>query len=141
MASEDSLICPSAQPEMRRLRLIGVVEYGRNEGPRVAYINEDVVADPALLSKAFPASATEVFRLAGTCETTRCSHYDGSQCRLVKRIVNLLEPVVDQLPRCMVRAECRWFRQEGVDACVRCPQVITESWPHSSAYARAATPG
>jgi hypothetical protein len=33
--------------------------------------------------------------------------------------------VVDQLPACNIRAECRWFRQEGRAACLRCPQIMT----------------
>ena len=35
-------------------------------------------------------------------------------------------PVVGALPRCAIRPTCRWFRQEGREACLRCPQVATE---------------
>jgi hypothetical protein len=33
--------------------------------------------------------------------------------------------VVDGLPACTIRRECRWFRQEGRAACQRCPQIVT----------------
>jgi hypothetical protein len=38
-----------------------------------------------------------------------------------------LAPVVDQLPPCTIRGRCRWFRQEGKDICLRCPQVATDN--------------
>jgi hypothetical protein len=48
--------------------------------------------------------------------------------------------VVDALPRCLIRPACRWFQQEGKEACVRCPQVVTESSNVSADYRRAALP-
>jgi hypothetical protein len=35
-------------------------------------------------------------------------------------------PTVDPLPRCSIRANCRWFDQQGADACRVCPFVITD---------------
>jgi hypothetical protein len=44
----------------------------------------------------------------------------------VTRIARYPHPVVKALPVCTIRAECRWFAQEGRAACERCPQVVTE---------------
>jgi hypothetical protein len=44
-----------------------------------------------------------------------------------------LPPVVEQLPHCMLRPNCRWFQQEGREACYRCPQIVTESYNASPA--------
>lgn len=71
-------------------------------------------------------SATRVFRIAATCEERRCSHFDGTDCGLAKRIVSGLAPVTQALPPCRIRSGCRWFGQEGRDACLRCPQVVTD---------------
>jgi len=39
--------------------------------------------------------------------------------------LGMLPEVVDHLPACNIRPDCRWFRQEGRAACVRCPQIVT----------------
>ncbi|MBL8345292.1 MAG: hypothetical protein JNN03_07610 [Rubrivivax sp.] len=36
-----------------------------------------------------------------------------------------LEPVVDHLPPCLLRATCRWRAERGPEVCLRCPQVAT----------------
>jgi len=40
----------------------------------------------------------------------------------------MLPEVVDSLPVCTIRPQCRWFRQEGRAACLRCPQIVTGSY-------------
>jgi hypothetical protein len=37
----------------------------------------------------------------------------------------MLPEVVDSLPACNICRDCRWFRQEGRAACMRCPQIVT----------------
>jgi hypothetical protein len=77
---------------------------------------------------AAPLKPTEVFRLAATCAEHKCPHFDGADCRLATRVAKMLPPVVDSLPPCVIRKECRWFSQEGAAACMRCPQVTTLSY-------------
>jgi hypothetical protein len=47
---------------------------------------------------------------------------------VVDRIVEHLAPTEEHagLPKCGVRATCRWFRQNGIEACKICPLVITQ---------------
>jgi hypothetical protein len=40
----------------------------------------------------------------------------------------MLPAVVDALPVCTVRKDCRWYSQEGGAACLRCPGVTTVSY-------------
>jgi len=47
---------------------------------------------------------------------------------LAAMIVQWLPSVVDTLPPCAIRPACRWWQQEGKAACVRCPQVVTETF-------------
>jgi hypothetical protein len=91
----------------------------------LSYVNQHLPATSKILSMAGAAAPTQVFRLAATCEEEKCSHFDGRNCNLVKRIVKILPAVVGSLPPCIVRANCRWFAQEGSAACTRCPQVTT----------------
>jgi hypothetical protein len=139
MIGSRTLSCPSAQPSMEAPRLLGVVE-PTEDGPRVAYLSEEVAVTGDLLASASPARPAEVFRFAATCEASRCTHFDGSRCTLAARIVDRLPAVVDALPVCLIRSTCRWFAQEGRAACLRCPQVVTECAEASPAYVEAATP-
>ena len=48
-----------------------------------------------------------------------CGHFDGRDCpRLATRVVQLLPPVVDGVPPCHLRPDCRWWQQEGKAACL-----------------------
>jgi hypothetical protein len=128
---DESLLCPSANPDVAQLRVLGVVEHGV-AGPRVSFLNEPLAATPEVLALAAPLPPTAVFRLAGNCQTNRCPQFAANKCSLATRVVEMLPVAVDRLSHCQIRAECRWFRQEGVDACIRCPQVITTNYNPSS---------
>lgn len=122
--ADQPLMCPSAQPGMTDVVVLGVISR-EADAPRLAYVDERVAATPAVLEAAAPAEVSQVFRLAGRCEEKKCSHFDGARCQLAVRIAKLLPEVVDALPACAIRPECRWFRQEGRAACMRCPQIMT----------------
>ena len=77
------------------------------------------------LELAAPLDVSQVFRLSARCEEKKCTHFDGIDCQLAVRIAKMLPEVVDHLPACNIRPDCRWFRQEGRAACVRCPQIVT----------------
>ena len=118
--------CPSAQPSADAV-VIGVVT-GAGQERRIGYLTEPQAATERVLELAAPAVPTEVFRLASPCMGEGCKHFAGGACTLVQRVVASLDPVVSALPPCRIRPVCRWFRQEGPDACVRCPQVITTTY-------------
>ena len=69
---------------------------------------------------------TEVYRLAGRCSKSECLHYSGSHCKLGEHIVSTLDVVTRALPPCSIRSECRWSAEQRAQACMRCPQVVTE---------------
>lgn len=56
------------------------------------------------------------------------------------RIVEKLPAVVEQLPPCSIRRDCRWWQQEGKAACMRCPQIITDNYSSSEQLRQAADP-
>lgn len=123
-AAEHETLCPSAQPGMDELRVLGVVT-ATPDGPRVAYVREDIVASDEVLAMAEPVQPTEVFRLSGRCAGGTCAHFQDHRCRLAERVVGMLLPVVSALPPCRIRPSCRWYVQEGREACLRCPQIAT----------------
>jgi len=132
-------LCPSARPEMEGSVLFGVVG-GTAEEPRLAYLTEPHPVTDELLALSGPVTPTEVFRFAAPCAENACQHFDGSTCRLAARTARLLPPVVEVLPPCRLRPTCRWWRQEGRAACVRCPQIVTDNYHPSADIERAADP-
>lgn len=134
-----SLLCPSAQSEMAESVIFGVVS-GTTEEPQLAYLTEPQPATDELIALSHPVKPTEVFRFAAPCAKNSCQHFDGLNCRLAMRIVQLLPVVVEKLPPCRIRLTCRWWQQEGKEACKRCPQVVTETYYTSEPILQVANP-
>jgi hypothetical protein len=124
-AGDETLRCPSAQPGMADVQVLGVAT-GSADKPRIAYLNAHLPATDDVLAAAAPVPVTQVFRLAARCEERRCTHFDGHKCQLAVRIVEMLDEVTEALPPCVIRRTCRWFAQEGRAACLRCPQILTQ---------------
>jgi hypothetical protein len=119
-------LCPSAQPTMEGALVFAVVDT-RIPLPRVGYLVEALRVTDEVLAIAGPIAPAEIFRFGAPCAGRACRHFDGCDCRLATRIVQLLPAVVDVAPPCQLRPDCRWWQQEGKSACLRCPQVITET--------------
>src|SRR5262249_55626968 len=117
-------LCPSAQPDMKSSRVLGVIA-GKPDAPELAYLKEPLPVTPELLTLSAPVKPTEVFRFAAHCEEFACRHFDGTHCTLATRITESLRVVSSSLPLCLIRPTCRWYQQEGRAACMRCPQVVT----------------
>ena len=124
-ASDKPTVCPSAQPDMADAKVFGVMTGTEQDGLRLAYLDEAVPATPDILQASGSVAPPEVMRIAAPCMGNGCMHFDGTNCMLATRIATMLDPVVGSLPRCSIRPTCRWFRQEGAAACLRCPQVVT----------------
>lgn len=136
-SGRDVIFCPSAQPGLSHSAIIGIVDKGHNS-ESVAYLPEPVaVTDSTIVAfTGSPVQATQLFRFAAPCEKGGCSNWTGSSCGVAQRVVQILPAVVAELPDCKLRPVCRWFRQEGKQACVRCPQVITDDPDFESAISR-----
>lgn len=122
--SKRALECPSAQPDMDGARVFGLIG-GTVERPRIQYLKKSAIVTEALASKLDSIDPTKVFRYAATCEQSRCQHFSEGQCSLAHRVAQQLPAVVDAPPPCQIRNTCRWHAEQGVQACMRCPQVIT----------------
>lgn len=131
--------CPSAQPGMDESVAFGVIE-GTVEAPRMVHLTRSLPVTDELLALSGPVAPTEVFRFAAPCAGDSCQHFDGKDCRLATRIVQILPAVTSDLPPCSLRPSCRWWQQEGRAACLRCPQVVTETYGPSEEFMRAADP-
>ena len=133
------LMCPSAQPDMEESAVLGVYQ-DTPEGRQLAWIEKPQPVTPQLLSLTRDVDPRNVFRFAARCEERKCAHFDGQDCQLATRIVQILPLAVESLPPCSIRPECRWYQQEGKAACYRCPEVVTHLHNPSAEMTRAATP-
>ena len=123
--SSKEIDCPSAQAITDGARVFGVMT-GTPEAHRVGYLTETLPVSEKLLALAGSAKPTQLFRIAAPCANDGCKHFKGNACSLAQRIVEGVPAVVNALPACQIRSTCRWFRQEGKEACFRCPQVMTD---------------
>jgi len=139
VASGHDLLCPSAQADQAGAVAFGVVG-GTAEAPRVAYLRRHLPVIPALLALSEPVKPTEVFRFAAPCAETACQHFEANSCTLAARIGRLKAGTDYGVPACGIRPRCRWWRQEGVSACQRCPMVVTTAFGASSEMRQAADP-
>lgn len=121
------LMCPSAEPEMEGSVIFGIVT-GTPEQPELVHLRETKQIPAELLALESPVKPTEIFRIAANCIENNCQHFDGHNCRLSHRIVEGLPQVSESLPPCPIRANCRWWYQDGKAACLRCLQVVRDNY-------------
>jgi hypothetical protein len=123
MDPEREPLCPSARCEDGAI-LLGIVA----EDGRVAYITPELRIDADFVARASQGRTPERrFRFAQPCATHGCGHWTGQRCGLVETLVESRpDERPDGLPHCAIRRDCRWFAQQGRDACGVCPLVLHE---------------
>lgn len=124
--------CPSADPRMESARVFAVMT-GTEQDPRAAYLAKGVDVPQAALALTQGVAATRVFRFTGTCGETGCSQFGNGRCQLGKAVNRVLEAVTEAVPACSIRADCRWYAENGSAICFKCPQVITSVLPSEPA--------
>jgi hypothetical protein len=124
MAEQD--LCPSVTGDSgSEPHIIGFI--GANG--RVANLLAPIPLTDEVRAAAGP-QPERAFRLAGPCVAGGCTHWKNEACSLIGRMRHELrhkhadEPPATKLPRCAIRAACRWWRQDGPEACRVCPDVI-----------------
>jgi hypothetical protein len=106
----------------------------------ISYLEKPVEVTPELLAQTAPLLPTEVLRFAAPCQEGRCGHFTGSSCSLVERLVQVLPPTTPDLPKCAIRARCRWFSDAGRQACLRCSEIVTDEFARGEAMVQLSEP-
>jgi hypothetical protein len=117
----DATICPSTTPAAAgsAARIVGVI----GADGRVANLVTPIPASAAVLEAAGPRPETK-FRFAAPCAEGGCTQWRDSQCSLIGRIRAAIVPEAqERQPVCSIRGDCRWFMQDGRDACAVCSYV------------------
>lgn len=120
------LLCPSARPESPEAAIFGVVDRS-TATPEVRYLREPAPLSDDLLGLLQGASPGEVWRIGAPCAGSGCLHFDGVECSLGERLVQLGSRSAE-VPRCALRAAgCRWFHERGPAACKVCCFVLSDA--------------
>jgi hypothetical protein len=135
----DFSLCPSTRANVENSRIFGIIS-GTADAPKVSYLKRTQSSLDSLSKLQGKVMPEEIFRMAAPCEELGCQHFDGQDCRLAMRMVDQLPVVADQLPPCAIRRNCRWWQQEGIGACFRCPQVVTDNYNSSELMMDVLTP-
>lgn len=114
--------CPSGLPDRPESVVLGVRS---GEDGSVGYLAEPLPAADVIGLVPEGIEPRRILRFASHCEES-CRQRVGSECGLVNRIVLASPaPTAAAVPRCHLRARCKWWQQIGVDACHRCPAVAS----------------
>ena len=124
---------------MKGAAIFAIVQ-GTAAEPRAAYLDRLVPLTAEIAAQAAPINPAEVFRISAPCAAHGCCHFGEGGCSLAGRLVQLTPAVVDAAPPCRLRPNCVWWLQEGVKACLRCPQVVTHLYGASAQMTKAAPP-
>ena len=131
--------CPSTHGADGQALVFAVVE-GTVDAPRATYLRRSLPL-VAVRHLSTGVQAEEVFRIAAPCAQSECVHFENAACSLARRAVEELDPVAELPPRCAIRSHCRWWAEQGVAACRRCPQVVTVDYAPDAHKLKAANPG
>lgn len=122
------LTCPSA-PASPGAVLLGV----KGAEGRIVPLRTRLEVDADFLAAASRQGPPEArMRFASPCQTKGCAQWTGSACGIIQRVLDhlghLSEPPVlsgERLPPCTIRQSCRWFAEQGREACAACDLVVT----------------
>jgi hypothetical protein len=119
-------LCPSSRCE-EEAQLLGFVQE-----ETVTFVDHNIRVDEDFIRDAPLGYKPEtLFRFANTCQGKRCAQWTGQECGVIGRIlrqIDVTETITtsNELPKCGIRSNCRWYDQEGAKACKVCYMIITE---------------
>ncbi|MFL5338447.1 MAG: hypothetical protein ACJ8H8_36130 [Geminicoccaceae bacterium] len=117
-------LCPSGKCEPGA-KLLGLVQ----QDGTIGYLGDPLEIDAEFVDRANQGRTPERrFRFVNPCAECGCRQWTGTRCGVIDRTLEeLAGDETQSLPRCGIRPHCRWFRQNGADACRVCSLVITDT--------------
>lgn len=119
--------CPSATCQEGAL-LLGVM----TGSGRLAYVQPPTRVDAEFVARAKARGHPErTFRFSSPCIEGACPQWTGDHCGLgevlAKQVDVIPPPTSAGLPTCAIRSSCRWYSEQGRDACAVCPLVVADT--------------
>ncbi|MCW3127801.1 MAG: hypothetical protein JWO03_3459 [Bacteroidetes bacterium] len=124
LTDEDILLCPS-HTYIPGVKLIGI----RNDDGTVSILPEalEVPSDFYQKCESNGFKPEERFRFTDVCKESGCKNWNKGRCGVSDTILEFKDSTgVDRnSTHCSIRSQCRWFSQNGFDACRMCKYIIT----------------
>jgi hypothetical protein len=117
-------LCPSSR-YAEDARLLGI----RQDNGKVAILPDPLKIDSNFIQQLQEdVKPEQAFRFVNKCMELGCKQWSGKGCGIATRAVTLLNQVIPEkkLPLCSIRNDCRWYQQEGNEACMVCSYIITD---------------
>jgi hypothetical protein len=125
MDNTENKMCPSSVCREGSL-LLGVVQGDKT----VTLLSTPIMTNKAFIEKVQAQGEPEKrFRFANKCVKSGCRQWDGSSCGVMNKL-SAANPHLEEesvLRPCFIRDSCRWFHQEGKNACAICVFVVTNN--------------
>ena len=117
---KEKLLCPSYTC-VSGAHLIGVVQ----ANGRVAFLGRPLEVDRTFVDIAKQGRPPELrFRFSAACAESACANWKLGVCRVAAQISQPAAVSTTELPNCGIRAGCRWYHEQGCDACAACPSIV-----------------
>ncbi|GAB0154786.1 hypothetical protein CHRYSEOSP005_00460 [Chryseobacterium sp. Alg-005] len=103
-------------------QLFGVV----NKEGKVQFITPLTVTEEFLRLNKGKSNLEQRFRFTGKCVEKGCAQWNSeeSKCSLSQKVQDLGSVKrTKELSYCPIRTQCRWFHQDGKQACFSCNEV------------------
>jgi hypothetical protein len=124
MKPEEPVLCPSSRCEKGHI-FLGLVQ---GDGT-VGFLSDRMTLSDDFVEVARQGRRPELrFRFASTCVQSACRQWKDCRCGVIDEILASVPAGLrtERPPQCSIRPQCRWFQQEGEEACAVCPLVITD---------------
>jgi hypothetical protein len=115
--------CPSADPDRPESVVLGVQSPDRDT---VVYLADPIPAAQAAAMVPEGIDPRRILRFAAHCDRA-CPNNAAGDCTLIERLqaVPVRAEHAGSIPRCHLRQDCQWWAQAGLEACRRCPALVT----------------
>ncbi len=120
------LLCPSFTPRNPGDGSIFGIVVDDIRSPRLIQLPTLIPITRKAFDLAAPFQPSEIFRIAAPCIGGQCKNFGESLCHLGKAVATESEPQTE-LPTCVIRPSCRWWHENGPDACWGCLRVVTNT--------------
>lgn len=117
----NQFLCPSA-PLYKGSKLLGVM----NANHEVDILENPIEVDDVFIEAANTGKVAEQkFRFVNKCLKSGCKQWTGDSCGVITRVLSTIEESIlkSDIPECSIRSNCRWFSQDGYNACKACPLI------------------
>ena len=113
-------MCPSYIGKVGA-QLFGVV----NKDGKVQFITPLTVTEDFLELNKDQNNLEQRFRFTGKCVEKGCAQWNSeeSKCSLSHKVQNFNSNQKAELSFCPIRPQCRWFFQDGKEACFSCNEI------------------